>query len=129
MLENAREETARLQVVERDELFEREPQLLEEARGLMGRLPFEQLDMLVIGEIGKNYSGAGIDPNIVGRLLIEGQPEFESPKIIRICCLDLSPESHGKSAVSVGIADQTTQHACSTPSIQCRCVTLRTECG
>ena len=37
----------------------------------MGRLPFEQLDLLVIGEIGKNYSGAGIDPNVVGRLLIE----------------------------------------------------------
>ena len=51
----------------------------------MGRLPFEQLDMLVIGEIGKNYSGAGIDPNVVGRLLIETQPEFESPQITRIC--------------------------------------------
>ena len=37
----------------------------------MGRLPFDQLDLLVIGEIGKNYSGAGIDPNVVGRLLIE----------------------------------------------------------
>ena len=108
VLENAHEETARLQVVERDELFDREPQLLEEARGLMGRLPFEQLDMLVIGEIGKNYSGAGIDPNVVGRLLIEGQPEFETPKIIRICCLDLSPESHGN-GTGVGIADLTTQ--------------------
>ncbi len=84
VLENAREQTARLQVVDRDELFDVEPGLLEEARGLMGRLPFEQLDLLVIGEIGKNYSGAGIDPNVVGRLLIETQPEFESPKITRI---------------------------------------------
>ncbi len=81
VLENAREQTARLQVVDRDELFDVEPHLLEEARGLMGRLPFEQLDLLVIGEIGKNYSGAGIDPNVVGRLLIETQPEFESPRI------------------------------------------------
>ena len=72
MLENAHEQTARLQVVDRDELLDVEPGLLEEARGLMGRLPFEQLDLLVIGEIGKNYSGAGIDPNVVGRLLIEG---------------------------------------------------------
>jgi hypothetical protein len=92
VLENAREQTARLQVVDRDELFDVEPRLLDEARGLLGRLPFEQLDLLVIGEIGKNYSGAGIDPNVVGRLLIETQPEIESPKITRICALDLSPE-------------------------------------
>jgi hypothetical protein len=108
VLENAREETARLQVVDRDELFDVEPKLLVEARGLMGRLPFDRLDMLVIGEIGKNYSGAGIDPNVVGRLLIEGEQEPESPKIIRICCLDLSPESHGN-GTGVGIADLTTR--------------------
>src|SRR5262249_49277171 len=54
-----------------------------------------------------NYSGAGIDPNVVGRLLIETQPEFEAPRITRICCLDLSPESHGN-GTGVGIADLTT---------------------
>ncbi len=107
ILENAREETAHLQVVHRDELLEIEPGLLDEARALMGRLPFDQLDLLVIGEIGKNYSGAGIDPNVVGRLLIEGEPEPESPKITRICALDLSPESHGN-GTGVGIADLTT---------------------
>jgi hypothetical protein len=107
ILENAREETAFLQVVERDALYEVEPRLLEQAKAIMGRLPFHQLDLLVIGEIGKNYSGAGIDPNVVGRLLIEGEPEFETPKITRICALDLSPESHGN-ATGVGIADLTT---------------------
>jgi hypothetical protein len=107
VLENAREETARLQVVERDQVLDVEPGLLEEARSLMGRLPFEQLDLLVIGEIGKNYSGAGIDPNVVGRLLMETQREFESPSITRICALDLSPESHGN-GTGVGIADLTT---------------------
>jgi len=107
ILENAKEETALLRVVDRDQLFEVEPALLEQARQLMGRLPFEQLDLLVIGEIGKNYSGAGIDPNVVGRLLVEGQDEFESPRITRICCLDLSPESHGN-GTGVGIADLTT---------------------
>jgi hypothetical protein len=108
VLENARDETARLQIVDRDELLDVEPNLLDEARRLMGRLPFDRLDLLVIGEIGKNYSGAGIDPNVVGRLLIEGEQEPESPKIIRICCLDLSPESHGN-GTGVGIADLTTQ--------------------
>lgn len=107
ILENARERTARLEVIDRSNLFDREPQLLEEARGLMGRLPFPQLDLLVVGEIGKNYSGAGIDPNVVGRLLIETQPEDPNPCITRMCCLDLSPESHGN-GTGVGIADLTT---------------------
>jgi hypothetical protein len=108
VLENAREQTARLQVVNRDQLLETEPPLLEEARSLMGQLPFDQLDLLVIGEIGKNYSGAGIDPNVVGRLLMETQTEPERPKITRICALDLSPESHGN-GTGCGIADLTTE--------------------
>jgi hypothetical protein len=107
ILENAREQTAVLQVVHREELFDVEPRLLELARALMGKLPFEQLDLLVIGEIGKNYSGAGIDPNVVGRMLMECQPEQFSPSITRICALDLSPESHGN-ATGIGIADLTT---------------------
>jgi hypothetical protein len=107
VLENAREQTALLKVVDRDDVLDEEPRLLDQARQLMGRLPFEQLDLLVIGEIGKNYSGAGIDPNVVGRLLIEGQPDFDSPKITRICALDLSPESHGN-GTGVGIGDLTT---------------------
>jgi hypothetical protein len=107
ILENAREETAVLQVVERDALYDVEPRLLDRAKEIMGRLPFRQIDLLVIGEIGKNYSGAGIDPNVVGRLLIECEPELESPKITRICALELSPESHGN-GTGVGIADLTT---------------------
>jgi hypothetical protein len=108
VLENALEETGRLRVIEREELLQVEPVLLEEARGMMGRLPFEQLDLLVIGEIGKNYSGAGIDPNVVGRLLMETQTEPERPKITRICALDLSPESHGN-GTGCGIADVATE--------------------
>jgi hypothetical protein len=108
ILENANEQTARLQVIDSEDLLAVEPGLLEEARRLMARLPFEQIDLLVIGEIGKNYSGAGIDPNVVGRLLLETQPETFSPSITRICCLDLSPESHGN-GTGVGIADLTTE--------------------
>jgi hypothetical protein len=110
ILENAHEQTARLQVVEKEMLYETEPKLLDEARDLMGRLPLDRLDLLVIGEIGKNYSGAGIDPNVVGRLQIEAAPdlEFHKPLITRICALDLSPESHGN-GTGVGLADLTTE--------------------
>jgi hypothetical protein len=112
ILENGKEETAKLEVVDRDDLWDREPVLLEEARKLMGRLPFSALDVLVIGECGKNYSGAGMDPNVVGRWLIEASPEVETndPKIIRIGVLEVSPESHGN-ATGIGIADLTTNRA------------------
>lgn len=109
IIENAHEETAVLEVVDRDELLATEPKLLDQARALMPKIPFDEIDVLIIGEIGKNYSGAGIDPNVVGRLLIEAAPELETnrPKVTRMVCLDLSPESHGN-GTGVGIADLTT---------------------
>jgi hypothetical protein len=114
VLENANEETAKLDVLDRDELLAKEPPLLEEARRLMGRLPFKRLDVLIVGECGKNYSGAGIDPNVVGRLLIEASPEMElegaDPRITRMGVLDISPESHGN-GTGIGIADLTTTRA------------------
>ena len=112
ILENAAEETARLEVVPADALFSREPELLVEARQLLGRLPFTAIDALVVGECGKNYSGAGIDPNVVGRMLIEASPEAETndPRIVRLACLDVSPESCGN-GTGIGIADLTTKRA------------------
>ncbi|HEX3148736.1 MAG TPA: lactate racemase domain-containing protein [Gemmataceae bacterium] len=110
IVENSNEDTAIVQAVDRAELLAVEPGLLERSRDLMGKIPFDELDVLIVGEIGKNYSGAGIDPNVVGRLLIEAAPELETnkPKITRIACLDVSPESHGN-ATGVGIADLTTE--------------------
>ena len=112
ILENANEETARVEVVDRDDLYSREPVLLDEARRIMGRIPFAALDVLIVGECGKNYSGAGMDPNVVGRMLIEASPEAETnnPKITRMGVLDVSPESHGN-GTGIGIADLTTNRA------------------
>ncbi len=111
-LENAQEETAHLEVVDRDDLYDREPVLLEMASKMMGRLPFRGCDVLVIGESGKNYSGAGMDPNVIGRMLVEATPEAETndPRIVRIAVLDVSPESHGN-ATGIGLADITTTRA------------------
>ena len=111
-LENAKEETAHVEVVDRDDLYDREPVLLEQASKLMGRLPFKGMDVLVIGETGKNYSGAGMDPNVIGRMLVEATPEAETndPRIVRIAVLDVSPESHGN-ATGIGLADITTTRA------------------
>ena len=112
IVENAREETAVLRVLDRDEVFDEEPKLLEQSKQLMGRLPFSLIDCLVIGECGKNYSGTGIDPNVIGRILMEAHPDAvtNNPRITRIALLDLSPESHGNAA-GIGLADLTTDRA------------------
>jgi hypothetical protein len=107
ILENARDEPADIVAVEPETIFDVEPGLLKRARELMGRLPFDQIDVLVVGEIGKNYSGAGMDPNVIGRLMVETMPDFDRPKVTRLAVLDVSEESHGN-IVGVGFADLAT---------------------
>lgn len=107
VLENAREHTARIVAVEPEDLLEVEPRLLDEARGLMARLPFDRIDVLVVGELGKNYSGTGMDPNVIGRQRVETMPDLPRPVITRLAVLDLSEESRGN-AVGIGLADLTT---------------------
>jgi hypothetical protein len=107
ILENVEDMPAEIVPVEPDNIFELEPRLLNRARDLMGRLPFDQIDVLIVGELGKNYSGAGLDPNVIGRLMVETQPDFDRPVITRLAVLDVSDESHGN-VVGVGFADLTT---------------------
>jgi hypothetical protein len=108
LLENAREHTAKVVAVEPEELLEVEPRLLDEARGLMARLPFDQIDVLVVGELGKNYSGTGLDPNVIGRQRVETMPDLPRPVITRLAVLDLSVETRGN-ALGIGLADLTTE--------------------
>ena len=108
IVENADDQPAELAAIEPEAIFDVEPKLLARARALMGRLPFDQIDVLVVGELGKNYSGAGMDPNVIGRLYVETQPDFDRPVVTRLAALDLSAESHGN-AVGIGFADLTTE--------------------
>jgi len=108
ILENAEDVPADIVALEPETIFDVEPGLLERARGLMGRLPFDQIDVLIVGELGKNYSGSGMDPNVIGRLMVETQPDFDRPRVTRLVVLDVSDESHGN-IVGVGFADLTTE--------------------
>ncbi len=107
ILENASEQTARIVAVEPEELLAVEPRLLDEVRELMGRLPFDQIDVLIVGELGKNYSGTGLDPNVLGRQRVETMPDLPRPVITRLAVLDLSVETRGN-ALGIGLADLTT---------------------
>jgi len=107
LLENAREQTARVVALEPEEILDAEPGLLDEARRLMARLPFEQIDVLLVGELGKNYSGTGLDPNVIGRQRVETMPDLPRPVVTRLAVLDLSAETMGN-GLGVGLADLTT---------------------
>jgi hypothetical protein len=107
IVENASEQTALLAGLEPEQFYEREQELLKTARSLMPRLPFEDLDLLVVRLMGKGFSGTGMDTNIIGRLRIQGEPEPEHPSIKRIAVLDLDERSKGN-ALGVGLADFTT---------------------
>ena len=127
IVENAQDVPAEIAALEPETIFEIEPVLLERARGLMGRLPFDQIDLLVVGELGKNYSGAGMDPNVIGRLFVETQPDFDRPVVTRLVVLDVSDESHGN-IVGVGFADLTTDRLVSRMDQQSFRINTLTSC-
>ena len=113
ILEDEGHHTSHIEWVSNIEIRNREPELLDMAKMRMPSLPFDTIDLLIIDRIGKNISGAGMDPNITQRsihghstLLIP--PDDRRPFVRRIFVRDLTPESHGN-AVGIGMADATTR--------------------
>jgi hypothetical protein len=109
LVEDARHRTARVEVVPAIELEAKEAVLLEEARRLMARLPFEKIDLLILDRIGKDVSGAGMDPNVTGRTVhgYSSRLSDPAPLVRRILVRDLTPVTHGN-AIGIGMADFTT---------------------
>ena len=108
IVENAYEETALIRGVSRTDMIDKERELLLYSKSLMPSLPTDQIDLLIIQEMGKNFSGTGMDTNIIGRLRIQGLSEPENPCVKRIAVLDLSKQSHGN-ATGIGMADFVTR--------------------
>ncbi len=112
LVEDAHHQTARIGVLLKDEIEAREPEFLAEARRMMPRLPFDEVELLVIDRIGKDISGAGMDPNVTGRPIygysaaLSDTPSTK-PVCRRIAVLDLTPATHGN-AIGIGMADFTT---------------------
>jgi hypothetical protein len=106
LLENPFHETCHIEVLKKEEIERQEPHLLEEAKRLSQKLYFDNLDVLIIDEIGKDISGTGFDTNVVGRY--HTPYANGGPKITRIVTLDLTDKSHGN-ASGVGILDFTTR--------------------
>ena len=108
LVENAYDDTIVLNVLKTDEFFEQEPVLLDVAQKNMPSFPVNDIDLLIIDQMGKDISGVGIDTNIIGRLKIGGQAEPEKPNIKAIIVLDLTDHSHGN-AIGIGLSDVITK--------------------
>jgi len=104
IIENAYDETADIVLVQPEDFFSEEPELLKCAKAFMPELPVKKIDVLIIDEIGKDISGDSMDPNITGRFYSPAVQVHNKPEVQRIVCLDLSEGSHGN-CIGVGVAD------------------------
>lgn len=103
IVENAFDKTHTVEAVPGHNILKREPELLTLARSLMPRIKFDDVDVLIVGQIGKDISGTGMDPNIIGRDSY-GPIPGAVPRIKRIIIEDLTEGAHGN-AIGFGMAD------------------------
>jgi hypothetical protein len=108
LVENAYDDTMLIRALKPGEFFEQEQLLLDIARQNMPSLPVNEADVLIIDQMGKDISGVGIDPNIIGRIRITGQREPDNPRIKAIMISDLSYNSFGN-AIGIGLSDVITR--------------------
>jgi hypothetical protein len=108
LVENAYDEPAKIEAIMPENVRRREEELLKEYMKLMPELPVREMDLLFVDALGKNYSGTGMDTNVIGRFRILGVEEPESPNAKYVIVSRLSDDSHGN-ALGAGLADFTTE--------------------
>ena len=101
-IENGYNEVADLFVLNKDEILKEEPKILEKSKRLMPRIYLDDIDVLIINEIGKNISGTGVDTNIVGRF--HTNAASGGPNTVKLGFLDISEKSGGNGN-GMGLAD------------------------
>jgi len=105
MVEDAYDNTAIIEAIPAAELLNKEAKLQTKAKELMGKICFDQIDILVVDEIGKEISGAGCDPNITGN---KYEPGFEKPAVSKLVLMDLTDKTKGN-ATGFSAADVITK--------------------
>jgi len=108
LVENAYGETALVKAMRATDILSTEQKLLVKSKEISAKLPFDNLDLLIVDWMGKNISGTGMDTNVIGRYMQNFELEPEKPSYLRILVCDLTEESGGN-ATGIGLADFTTQ--------------------
>ena len=101
-IENGYNEIADVFVLHKDEILQEEPKILEKSKRLMPRIYLDDIDVLIVNEIGKNISGTGVDTNIVGRF--HTNAASGGPNTVKLGFLDISEKSGGNGN-GMGLAD------------------------
>lgn len=127
LFENQRHETAEIRFALAKEIETIEAGLLKKARKCLATLPLDEIDLLIIDEMGKEISGEGIDPNVVGRDVVAYGAKRPFPEITRIFVRDLTDASEG-SAVGIAQADFTTQRLVDKIDFQATAINCLTAC-
>ncbi|MDR1246783.1 MAG: lactate racemase domain-containing protein [Clostridiales Family XIII bacterium] len=108
VIENAHKRVHSIHAIPGDAILDKEPGLLSLSKSLLPKLHFAAIDVLIVEQIGKDITGAGMDPNITGKTPTGLIPGFDGPRIKRIVALSLSPGAH-RNATGIGMADFTTK--------------------
>ena len=104
ILEDGFDATAEVHALPGDQILTKEPTLLARHRHYFPALPCQDLNVLIVDEIGKTYSGTGMDTNVIGRRGVHGFEDLTQPKIKIIATLGLSAQAQGN-ALGVGLSD------------------------
>ncbi len=112
LVEDQHHQTAEIAVIRPENIVREEGKLFQKAESMLARLPFDQIDLLIVDRIGKDISGSGMDTNVIGRDIIGYTSSLHSespikPRVSRIFVRDLTPASNGN-GIGIGMADFTT---------------------
>jgi hypothetical protein len=110
VVENAFGQCAQIQAMLPEDVEEKEKELLIQAKELSAKIPFSQLDLLIVDRIGKDISGTGMDTNVTGRNRDILGDFSTTPRVQRVLVRDLTPATHGN-ALGLGLADFCTSRA------------------
>ena len=129
ILENAYDQTYAVEAVPADSLVEREKELVQTAKGNMPYIMLPEADVIVCQYIGKDISGAGFDPNILGRSTLLKKFVLHIPKYQRLVLSDITPSSHGNGigaglfdVITKKVADQLDLESMYANAIACNCL-------
>ena len=106
-IENGYNHLAELHVIRKDEILEKEPKYLVASAERMPRIALDEIDCLIVDEIGKEISGTGMDTNIIGRY--HTNAASGGPNTIKLGVLNLTEKSEGNGN-GMGLADFMPKH-------------------
>jgi hypothetical protein len=108
IVENAYDRALEIRAAAAEGIEPMERELLDLATRSMARLPLDDIDLLIVDDLGKDISGTGMDTNVIGRIRIRGESEPAAPRVKSVICTRLTAASHGN-AIGVGLADAITR--------------------